>query len=162
MAAVNFNANEVDPSKSFDPLPAGKYNALITNSEEKPTKAGTGSYLELTFEVLDEAYKGRRLWARLNLNNPSDQAVAIARAELSAICHAVNVLELQDTAQLHDLPMTVKVVAKPDKMTGEVRNEIKGYEATGPNVTSASATVANKAAPVKQQPATAGKNPFKR
>lgn len=162
MAAVNFNANEVEPNKSFEPLPAGKYNALITQSEEKPTKAGTGSYLELTFEVLDEEYKGRRLWARLNLNNPSDQAVAIARAELSAICHAVNVLELQDTTQLHDLPMLVKVVAKPDKVSGEVRNEIKGYEASRPNVNAGSATPKTATPVQKTAPVTQGKNPFKR
>lgn len=128
MAAINFNASEVAPQTGFDPIPAGTYVAVITESEEKATKAGTGSYLQLTFEVIEGDHKGRRLWARLNLNNPNDQAVAIARAELSAICHAVNVLDLRDTTQLHDLPMAIRVTAKPDK-DGEVRNEIKKYEA---------------------------------
>jgi hypothetical protein len=128
MAAINFNAAEVAPQTAFDPLPPGNYVAVITESEEKATKAGTGSYLQLTFEVVEGQYQGRKVWARLNLNNPNDQAVAIARAELSAICHAVNVIDLKDTTQLHDLPMAIRLNAKPDQ-SGEVRNEIKKYEA---------------------------------
>lgn len=128
MAAINFNAAEVEPQKAFDPLPAGNYVAVITESEEKATKAGTGSYLQLTFEVIEGQYQGRKVWARLNLNNPNETAVSIARAELSAICHAVNVIDLKDTTQLHDLPMVIRLNAKPDK-DGEVRNEIKKYEA---------------------------------
>ncbi len=128
MAAIDFNAEDVEPRSGFDPLPAGKYLAVITASEEKPTRKGDGSYLQLTFEVVDGEHKGRRLWARLNLNNPSDQAVGIARAELSAICRAVGVTKLKDSEQLHDRPLTVKVKQKADKESGEVRNEISGYE----------------------------------
>ena len=71
----NFDANTVDPATSFDPLPAGKYVAAITESQMKPTKSGNGHYLELTFDVLDDGspagskYKGRKVWARLNLDN---------------------------------------------------------------------------------------------
>ena len=149
MAAFNFNAAEVAPNTGFDPIPAGKYAAVITESEEKPTKAGTGSYLQLTFQVTDGEFANRKLWARLNLNNPNDQAVSIARGELSAICHAINVLDLKDTTQLHDLPMVIRVTAKPDK-DGEVRNEIKGYEPL------ASATAApQQQAPAKAAPASA-------
>ena len=46
MANLNgFNANEVEPNSSFEPIPAGKYLAAITASETKPTKSGNGSYL---------------------------------------------------------------------------------------------------------------------
>jgi hypothetical protein len=127
MPAIDFNADEVEPRTGFDPLPAGKYPAVCVDSEEKPTKAGTGSYIQFTFEVLDGEYKGRRLWARLNLNNPSQTAVDIARTELSALCRAVGVKQLKDTAQLHDIPLVLKVAAKKDA-DGEVRNEVKGYE----------------------------------
>lgn len=37
MAELNFDANTVDPATSFEPLPAGKYIAIITESEKKPT-----------------------------------------------------------------------------------------------------------------------------
>ena len=56
-----FDANQVDPASNFDPLPAGKYLAAIIESEMKPTKAGTGNYLALTFQVLDGPHKGRML-----------------------------------------------------------------------------------------------------
>ncbi len=135
MSTLTFDATTVDPRKSFDPIPAGKYAAVIVASEEKPTKAGTGSYLQLEFQVIEGEFEGRKVWARLNLNNPNDQAVGIARAELSAICRAVGVLKLNDSAQLHDLPITIKVAQRQNKDSGEMGNEIKGYEAKGGTTT---------------------------
>ena len=41
MAILNFNATEADPSKAFDPIPAGKYIAVITDSEMMETRDGT-------------------------------------------------------------------------------------------------------------------------
>ena len=79
-----FNANNVEPTVEFDPIPAGKYLAMITDSEMKPTKSGSGSYLQLAFQILEGEYKGRFVWARLNLDNPNSTAVQIAKAELSA------------------------------------------------------------------------------
>mgnify|MGYP006921327388 FL=1 len=129
-----FNSDDVEPRTGFDPLPAGKYKVVCVDSEEKATKAGTGSYIQFTFEVIEGEYEKRRLWARLNLNNPNTTAVEIARAELSAFCRAVGVKQLKDTTQLHDLPLVVKVSAKKGD-DGETRNEIKGYEpAGGPQV----------------------------
>jgi len=130
MANLNgFNAHEVDPAVGFDAVPAGKYVAAITESEMKPTKAGTGQYLQLTFQVIDGEYKGRLLWARLNLDNPSAMAVKIARSELSAICRAIGVMAPKDSLDLHNLPVVIKVGCKKREDTGEVTNEIKGYEA---------------------------------
>lgn len=40
-----FDANQVEPSNDLDPVPAGKYLAVITESEMAPNKAGTGHYL---------------------------------------------------------------------------------------------------------------------
>ena len=122
-----FDANTVEPAIAFEPIPAGKYAALITESEMKPTKAGTGHYLELTFQVIEGEYKNRRLWARLNLDNPNAQAVEIARAELSAICRAVGVMAPKDSVDLHNLPLVVRVACKKREDTGEITNEIKGY-----------------------------------
>ena len=42
MANLNgFDANQVEPTASFDPIPAGKYLAAITESEMKPTTMST-------------------------------------------------------------------------------------------------------------------------
>lgn len=121
-----FDASKVKPT-SFEPLPAGWYTVVITESENKPTKAGTGSYLQLTLEVVDGEYKGRKLFERLNLENPNAQAVEIARGTLSAICHAVNVLTPRDSSELHNKPMQANVSLRRRADNGEMTNEIKGY-----------------------------------
>ena len=56
MSTINFNANEVEPSTGYDPIPAGKYQAVITESEMKPTKTGNGQYLQLEFEIIEGEY----------------------------------------------------------------------------------------------------------
>ena len=127
MAQINFNANDVEPASTFDPLPAGKYLAVITSSEMKPTKSGVGKYLELTFQVIEGEFKNRILWARLNLENPNTTTVKIAKAELSAICRAVGVMAPKDSCELHNLPLQVTVKIKKRTDTGELVNEVKGY-----------------------------------
>jgi len=126
MATLNFNANDIKPSAGFDAIPAGKYQAVIANSEMRPTKTGNGQYLWLEFEITTGEFKGRKLWSRLNLENPNPDAVRMARADLSAICHAVNVLLPNDSVELHNLPMTVTVRCKKT-LNEEIVNEIKGY-----------------------------------
>ena len=128
MADLNgFDADTVEPTTDFETIPAGKYEAVITESEFKPTKAGTGNYLQLTFQVIAGPYKNRFLWARLNLNNPNATAVTIAQSELSAICRAVGVTKPRDSVELHNLPLVIRVRCKTRHDTGETVNEIKGY-----------------------------------
>jgi hypothetical protein len=122
-----FDARNVEPTADFEPIPAGKYLAMITESEMKPNKSGTGGYLQLTFQILDGPYKNRFVWARLNLNNPNATAVKIAHGELSALCRAVGVLAPNDSIELHNLPLVIMVKCKKRADTGEIQNEIKGY-----------------------------------
>lgn len=122
-----FDANTVEPAGDFDPIPAGKYLAVITDSEMKPTKAGTGNYLQLTFQVIEGEYRNRLLWARLNLDNPNDTARKIAQGELSAICRAVGVLAPSDSLELHNLPLVIHVRCKKRSDTGEITNEVRGF-----------------------------------
>jgi hypothetical protein len=100
-----FDANQVEPTGDFDPIPAGKYLAVITDSEMKPNKAGTGSLLD----------------------NPNATAVQIARADLSAICRAVGVPSPKDSAELHNLPLVINVRCRKRNDTGDIVNEVKGF-----------------------------------
>ena len=137
MPSLNgFNASEVDPAADFEPVAPGSYTAVITESETKPTKAGTGSYLQFTFQIVDGEHQGRLLWARLNLDNPSETAGKIARGQLSALCRAVNVLQPKDSLELHNIPLVIKVGVKRRDDTGDMTNEIKGYTARGGGVPS--------------------------
>ena len=132
MANMNgFNAQEVDPAVGFDPIPAGNYLAVITETEMKPTKSGGGKYFQITFQILEGEFKGRLVWARLNLENANATTVKIARAELSAICRGVGVMAPKDSVELHNLPLVIKVGCKKRQDTGEITNVIKGYERKG-------------------------------
>ena len=127
MATLSFDASQVEPSSGKDPLPAGTYVAAITASQMKPTKNGAGQFLELEYQVLDGPHRNRKLWSRHNLTHTNIQAVQIARGELSAICRAVGVLTPKDSAELHNLPLTVTVRCKKRQDTGELANEIAGW-----------------------------------
>ncbi len=146
-----FNANEVDPNFAFDPVPSGKYLAVVTESEMKPTKSGVGQYLQFTFQIIEGEYKTRLVWTRLNLDNPNATTVKIARAELSAICRAVGVPSPKDTVELHNIPLVITVGQKKRDDTGEMGNVIKGYakkDAAGARP--AASTSANGAPPWKR------------
>lgn len=122
-----FNAATVDPLGEYTPLPAGDYRCVVTKSDWKPTKSGNGRYLEFGFQVLAGEHQGRTVFSRLNLENPNQQAVSIARSELSSMCRAVGVMTPRDTSELHDVPLIVKVALKKRDDNGEFTNEIKGY-----------------------------------
>lgn len=130
----DFDATTVEPATGgFQVLPAGKYRAVIVKSDRKPNKAGNGSYLELHFEVVHGEHKGARVISRLNLQNPNQQAVAIARAELSAICHATGVMKPKDSQALHNIPIVISVAVEKYKKDdgGEgASNQVKRYEST--------------------------------
>jgi hypothetical protein len=123
-----FDASKVEPAVPFEVIPAGKYLAMISSSEMKPNNAGTGRFLELAFTIIEGNHKNRTLRARLNLENPNELATKIAQSELSAICRAVEVTAPNDSVELHNLPLTIRVTCKKRKDTGEITNEIKGFE----------------------------------
>jgi hypothetical protein len=128
MAGLNFDARQVAPSEALDPVPPGWYNVQIIESEMKATANGNGSYLSLTFQILDGAHANRKVFTNLNLNNPNAAAVEIAYKQLSAICHAVGVIQVQDSTQLHGLPMMAKISVRPAKDGYDASNEIKGFK----------------------------------
>lgn len=110
----NFNANDVDPNAGFEPLPAGDYAVMIIESSMEKTKAEDGEYLKLTFKVLaPEEFKGRQVWSNLNLINKNEKTVDIAQRELSSICHAIDVMNPEDSQELHGIPMAARIKVEP-------------------------------------------------
>lgn len=148
MAQLNFNARTVEPSAGIEPVPAAWYIAAIDQSEIKPTSDGQGAYLELRYNILDGQYVGRKVFTRLNIRHNNQQTVEIAYKQLSAICHAVNVLDCVDSSLLHAIPHKIKVTLrqggpKMDRQTGqptgefyEPSNEIKGWKNVNENTDS--------------------------
>lgn len=129
MATLNFDATTVAPDTGTgDPIPAGWYNVMIDESEAKPTKAEGGVRLSLRFTVLDGQYAGRKIFTGLNIRNANPVAQEIAYKQLSAICHAVGILQVQDSQQLHGKPLKVRVKVKPASGDYEASNDITAYK----------------------------------
>lgn len=127
----NFDAETVAPKTEYTALPSGEYLMAITDSEMKSTKNGDGQYLQLVFTVLNAqapAFIERKVFVRLNLINNNQTAVDIAQRELSAICHALGILKITDSIQLHDRPMTCSVKYQPAKGEYSEGNKIAGYK----------------------------------
>jgi hypothetical protein len=123
-----YNPADHEAQQSVDIMPACEYPMIISADEMKPTKAGNGSYLALTLEIIDGTFKGRKIWANLNLDNPNATAVEIAQRELKSICDAVGFSGvIDDTAVLHNRPFLGKLKIKPASMQYEERNEMEGY-----------------------------------
>lgn len=138
MAQLNFDASQVAPDVGFgDPIPDAWYNAMIDDSEIKPTKTNAtdgGAYLNLRFNIIDGEYKGRKVFGRFNIRNSNPTAQEIGYKQLSAVAHAVGVLMVQDSQQLHGIPLKIKVKVRaaqknPDgSVLYEANNEISSYK----------------------------------
>jgi hypothetical protein len=158
-AKFNFDATKVAPQKPMEPVPTDWYPVIIIESEVKPTKDTLGQYLELTYEIVSGEFKGRKGWDRLNIKNKSAQAQEIGLGQLSAVCHAVGVLQVKDSKELHNKPFMARFVYKAANDQYDASNDIKGYKpmdgaAPGATTTAATAVPAfvKKAAPTAPTP----------
>jgi hypothetical protein len=130
-----FDATQVEPQGDYTPVPPGEYKVQIISSEMVETSAKTGHMLKLEMEIIEGDQAGRKLFDRLNLDNPNQQAVEIAQRTLSAICHATGKLSVQDSEELHMIPMVAVVKVDPPRTSNGKEygpsNAIKAYKAAG-------------------------------
>lgn len=93
MAKIGFNYSgdtEELNSNDFDrtPLPDGKYNVEILDSDYRETKTGNGSYVMVEFSVLDPEFASRKIWANYNILNASPKAQEIGEQQFAKLCMA--------------------------------------------------------------------------
>lgn len=118
----------------FTVLKSGWYPAELVKSTLKDTRNKDGKYLEFQFKIIedanDEKSEGRFVFANLNIVNKNETAVKIAHSDLKAICEAVGFEgDLEDTVDLHNIPLMINVKLKPETPDWPAKNEIKGYKA---------------------------------
>lgn len=131
--AFSFNANSVSvEATSFTPIPAGNYNAKVTEAAMRVLKSGKGRALALTFEVLDGQFARRKIWHTLNVEHESTDTRGYAQKDLSILMRCINVPNIEENTlhQLCNKPLKIRVVIKQDATYGD-KNEIKGFEALG-------------------------------
>lgn len=126
MAEFDFNVGDYKPSE-YELIEAGEYDAVIIESEKKPTKSG-GSRLEMKVQILGGKCANRTIYDNLNLWNRSEQATAIARGQLAAICAAVGVPSPRGSQELHGKKLRVVIGVEKREDNGELKNVIKSYK----------------------------------
>lgn len=125
MANLNdFNAD--DYVDNYEPLPAGEYPVIISASEMKTSKKGD-QYLALTVDVVDGAFKGRKVFANLNIHNSNEDAKKIAKVALADICRAVGVLHPKDSSELHNKVLVAKISIRPETESFPASNDVKRW-----------------------------------
>jgi len=130
MVQLNFDARQHTPLDN-DVIPEGWYSFIIDESNAVPTKDGNPNHLRLVmrFSVLEGPQQGRKVFTGLNIRHTNIQTMEMANRELSAICHAVGLPYVQDTQQLHNIPLKGRVKIRKDP-TGQYDDqaEIRSYK----------------------------------
>ena len=147
MAKFGFSFDDVQPDTrgNFEPLPNGEYVLKATACEERETKAGTGSYLAVTFEVAEGPHSGRRVWMNFNIHNPSEKAQNIGRQQLVSWATAAGKPDAADSDQLLDRKFTAKLGLE-EQQGYAPRNKIEAFIVAGSAPKVASAPAAKPAA----------------
>lgn len=128
MDDFSFDATQHAPAQDVsEPVPAGWYATTISGTALKDTKRRDGKILEVEHTISDGPCKGRKLWSRFNVRNPSEEAERIAKEQLSALCHATGVLKFRAHEQLREKRCLVRAVIKVQDGY-EPRNEVKGWK----------------------------------
>jgi hypothetical protein len=123
-----FDPTTVEPSDTFEPLPAGNYSVEVIESSLAPTKNGLGELLKLTLLVTEGDYENRRVWGHITIRHQNEVAQRIGQQLLGALCNAAGVGPIEDTDDLHRIPIQAKIAIEADK-TGQYgpRNVIRGF-----------------------------------
>lgn len=97
-----FDATTVAPDQGAGIcFPLGDYPVEITKAEPVPTKNNPNvNMLVLTLTCLDGPMKGQNQLYRFNIAHENETTRRIAYSQLSAICHVIGRLQIQDTNQL--------------------------------------------------------------
>ena len=127
MAKIGFNLADAPADSGNDPLPAGRYDVIVDNAELTPTKAGDGQMVKMTMTVQGPTHKGRKVWDRLNIENPNPKAVEIAQRRLAQIAKALGKQGIGDTDELIGVKLNVTVKVREAANGYEASNDVNGY-----------------------------------
>lgn len=113
----------------YSTLPLGIYKLEVTASDVVPTKAGTGTILKLTYDAIEpEEFKGRKIFANMNIENQNAVAQQIGQKELASLCRAIGLSDLSDSEELHFHAFTAKVgLEKPQEGYAQRNRIVRFY-----------------------------------
>lgn len=125
----DFNAADLPTNTmNSEPVPAGWYTVKIHSAEVKNTKAGTGQYIAVRYDIIGPTCQGRVVFGNLNIKNPNPKAEEIGRQQLGDLMRAIGLAKVNDTDQLVGGTLNIKVDVRKDEQYGD-SNDVKGYKA---------------------------------
>ena len=126
-----FSASEAPAQTDYSPIPAGWYNARITEADLKDTKAGTGKYIKVRYDVTSGPHAGRVVFGMVTVRNPNAKAEEIGRQQIGKMCRALGLETVSDTDQLVGGEMLIKVTIRQSEEYGD-SNEVRDWKAAAP------------------------------
>lgn len=117
---INTDFSSIAPDEggsSYFPVSDSKgWLCQITESEQKETANRDGAMAVFTLTGLEGPVNGRTHTYRINIaNSKSQKAVEIGMGQISAIAHVIGHLRVGNSAELHNKPFRVVVVADGDE-----------------------------------------------
>jgi hypothetical protein len=130
-----FSTDELPVSdRSYDLIPEGWYTASITKADLGQTKSGTGTKIDMRYDITGPTQQGRVVFASVNIRNQSQKAEEIGRQQLGEIMRAIGLAKVEDTDQLIGGQLQIKIKIRKasdnDKANGyhDDRNEVGGWK----------------------------------
>jgi hypothetical protein len=117
-----FYTAQLPKETTREALPAGVYISLLDKAEIKTTKAGDGQYIDCQFRVVDGQHKGRSFFDKINISNPSQQAVEIGLARLNTILTIGGLNQCGSTEELEQARIHILAVLGIEEHNGGTRN----------------------------------------
>ena len=148
MAQLNqaFVESELPKSeRNFEPLPAGWYTATIGGAEVKATKAGTGEYIAIRYDITGPSHQGRVVFGNLNIKNANPTAEAIGYQQMGELMRAIGLARVDDTDQFVGGQLQVKLDVRKSEQYGD-SNDVKGFKSLSGGAMPMAAASAPKAA----------------
>ena len=137
--------------RSYEPLPAGWYTATIGGAEVKATKAGTGEYISIRYDVTGPTHQGRVVFGNLNIKNPNPAAEAIAYQQMGELMRAIGLGRVDDTDQFIGGQLQIKLDIRKSEQYGD-SNDVKAFKSLSGGAMPMAASAAPKAASAKASP----------
>lgn len=139
MVVKNFNTSDPVPKSNFEPLPAGRYTAILWSDRKTISKNNSKNVvLNMTFKIIDGEYKGRTLFHKNNFLNVSPIASAMGQRELAEFAKSVDFkgsfvfdtaiekLNEPSLSEIYNKPLEIDVILDDNETYG-IQNKITGF-----------------------------------
>lgn len=143
-------------------MPEGDYVGQVIESTIDDNSKGTGKVLALTWELLNDGFRGRKVWQRINVvHTTSTEAQRIGQIEFANLKDVVGLggQTVRDTLTLHNKPAGLRLKIEignpkpspnPNGACYPDKNQVAGYFKAEDFVPAGAAPAA--AAPVRAVP----------